>query len=107
MLQYTLKDSPMLLTAIRMQIFLVSFFCLDAHILLFALNPVVVGQGFLSPANMMQETPGMRNGRSTIKGRQLLLLPRSMVASDHMLVQWTAEALNMEFTTITKRYHHH
>lgn len=77
----------MLLTAIRMQIFLVSFFCLDAHILLFALNPVVVGQGFLSPANMMQETPCMRNGRSTIKGRQLLLLPRSMVASDHMLVQ--------------------
>jgi len=53
-----------------MQIFLETCFCLVAYILDFALNPAVTGQGILSPANRMRETPGMRNGRSRIKGRQ-------------------------------------
>lgn len=103
MLQYRVQSTPL---DLRMQIFLETCFCLVAYILIFALNPAVTGQGVLSPANRMRETPGMRNERSRIKGRQQLLLSRSMVNSDHTLGQWTAAALNTDFNTTTSRNHH-
>lgn len=90
----TVQSTPL---GLRMQIVLETCFCLVAYILVFALNPAVMGHGILSPASRMRETPGMRSGRS----RQQLLLPRSMVNTDH-----TAAALNTDFNTTTNRHHH-
>lgn len=88
-LMYTLKCSPIILTAVTMQIFLMTCFFLVASILVFALNPVVEWQCTLPSVNRMQEIPQEEQNQGQIATNSA-----------------ACRSTECGFITVTNRYHH-